>query len=205
MRCCVVLVVFAVVLVVVGGQMQPLDGPGALQVLKSMGLDRGGGIPQVTQGERLRQGDSPIYYIKLPPMPYFYVNNNLQQESYPTTSFPFHRLDLDFTNNGRPTQIYHWNQATSIPDLWNLPSSTSSTTTTTTTPATTTTTTPQTTTTTITTPTTTTTIRPIKKPWLTLNKFFPYNGRPSNVYIWKPRPSVAVQKYKHPYFKHFNY
>nr|XP_045593598.1 coiled-coil domain-containing protein 80-like [Procambarus clarkii] len=180
--------------------MSELDASRALQMLQHLGLDRGGSLPTVTQGHKLRQGDSPIYYIKLPPLPYYYVNNNnIQQPAYTTTSFPFQKVDLNFTNNGRPTQIYHWGQSTSNPDFWkpSLPSTTTTTTTTTTPP-------PTTTTTTIA-PTTTTTTRPTKKPWLTLNKYFPYNGRPSNVYIWKPRPPVAVHKYKHPYFKHFNY
>ncbi|XP_042207297.1 uncharacterized protein LOC121856070 [Homarus americanus] len=188
--------VAAVVVVLVArssAQMQTLDAAGALQVLQRLGLDRGGAsLPSVTQGERIRQEDSPIYYIKLPPLPYYYVNNNIQHQAHTsTTSFPFQKVDLDFTNNGRPTQIYHWSQPTSAtPHPWK-PSTTTTTTTTTPPPTT--------------TASTTTTTRPTKKPWFTLNKYFPYNGRPSNVYIWKPRPPVAVQKYKHPYFKHFNY
>ncbi|XP_063858802.1 uncharacterized protein LOC135099968 [Scylla paramamosain] len=53
-----------------------LDSNVALQVLQRLGLHRGGSIPTVTKAEKLREGDSPIYYIKMPPLPYYYVNHN---------------------------------------------------------------------------------------------------------------------------------
>ncbi|XP_068247408.1 uncharacterized protein [Palaemon carinicauda] len=170
----------------------PLNS-GTLQFLQHLGFDTGGTVPDITLGEKIRQDDSPIYYIKLPPVPYYHLNNNLYQQPSATTSQPFEKVAIDFTSNGRPDQIYHWNKPSTSSDLWNYwkPSTTQApTTTTTTTPAPT---------------TTTTTPKPVKKPWLTLDKYFPYNGRPSGIYIYKPRPSINPNKYKNRYFTHFNY
>ena len=47
-----------------------------------------------------------------------------------------------------------------------------------------------------------------KKQWLTIGKekgMYLYNGKPSHIYIWRPRPRISVSKYKHPMFTHFNY
>ncbi|KAK7071517.1 hypothetical protein SK128_013299, partial [Halocaridina rubra] len=176
-------------------------------ILQRLGLDRGSGLPDVVQGDKARLEDSPIYYIKLPPSPYYYINNVYQPSTF-TTPFPFEKVAVDFTSNGRPDQVYHWNQfptsASSANKLWSYLSSTSSPNaweSQTTTPAPT------------TTPTTTTTTpkpfpvtqKPTKKPWLTLDKYFPYNGKPSGIYIWKPKPTISVNKYKQQYFSHFNY
>lgn len=171
----------------------PLGATGALQVLHHLGLDRGSAAPSVTLGQKIRQEDSPIYYIKLPPLPYYYISNNIHRHSQ-TTSFPFKKVDVDFNSNGKPTQIYHWNQPTT--NIW------SSSTTRYPAPASTTTPLPPTTTTTA---APSTTAKPSKKPWVTFNKYFPYNGRPSNIYVWKPRPPINMNKYKQHYFKHFNY
>lgn len=192
--CCLVLALLCSL--VIGGDGAPTPSFAALQLLQHLGLDGGGSMPAITQGERRRQGDSPIYYIKLPPVPYYYVNNNIYQPQSFTTPFPFEQIGVDFTSNGRPDQIYHWNQAPTTSNHWSYgpttthaPTTTTSTTTTTTTPP----------------PPTTTTQKPAKKPWLTLDKYFPYNGKPSGIYVWKPRPALNVNKYKHRYFTHFNY
>ncbi|KAK3864280.1 hypothetical protein Pcinc_030024 [Petrolisthes cinctipes] len=192
------LLVVAVAAAVTASPINPFQASGALQILQRLGLDRGGQRPSITMAERLQQGDSPVYYIKLPPLPYYYVNNHLNKNAHTpktpqVTTFPFEKVDVDFTNNGRPTQVYHWTQGITMPALWRPSTPPTTTTTTTTTPSPTTT-------------TTTTTARPFKKPsWLTLNEYFPYNGRPSGVYVYKTRPPVSANKYKQLYFKHFNY
>ncbi|XP_064118598.1 uncharacterized protein LOC135223764 [Macrobrachium nipponense] len=185
------------VLLVIGCEAASPLNSGTLQFLQHLGLNTGGIIPDITLGEKIRQDDSPIYYIKLPPVPYYYVNNNnLFPQSDDTTPYPFEKIAIDFTSNGRPDQIYHWNKPSTSSDVWS-PWKTSSTQVPTTTTTTTTTTTPA--------PTTTTTPKPVKKPWLTLDKYFPYNGRPSGIYIYKPRPSINPNKFKNRYFTHFNY
>ncbi|XP_037780836.1 uncharacterized protein LOC119577184 [Penaeus monodon] len=214
-------VCLALVLLGATSSAAPLSSSGALQVLQQLGLDRGTGpAPSIVQGQGKRRGDSPIYYIKLPPLPYYFVNNNIQEtgegeeveqtvpqpqpqppqpQSQAEASSPLQKLPIDFTNNGRPNQVYHWNTSPTSPDFWISTGTTppayfwKPTTTPTTTTTTTTTETP-----------TTTTPKPTKKPFVNINKYFPYNGRPSNVYVWKPKLPVSSSKYKH-YFTHFNY
>ncbi|KAF2346791.1 Protein of unknown function DUF4786 [Trinorchestia longiramus] len=160
----------------------------ALQLLESLGLPAYS-LQSVTQGEQLRQQDSPIYYIKMPPtslnsptLPHsnaidfhhqdFGYHHDLHQAS---TEFPFEQVPVDFTNNGRPEQILHWSRPSD--NSWNyephLPStpstpSTSTTSTPSTTPSSTTTpsTTPSSTTTPSTTTTSTSTPKPPKLPSL---------------------------------------
>ncbi|ROT79011.1 hypothetical protein C7M84_002273, partial [Penaeus vannamei] len=73
-------VCLALVLLGAASSAAPLSSSGALQVLQQLGLDRGTGpAPSIVQGQGKRRGDSPIYYIKLPPLPYYFVNNNIQE------------------------------------------------------------------------------------------------------------------------------
>ncbi|XP_045135980.1 uncharacterized protein LOC123518964 [Portunus trituberculatus] len=165
-----------------------LDSNTALQVLQRLGLHRGDSIPTVTKAEKLREGDSPVYYIKMPPLPYYYVNHNTLTQHHahqPAPGLPFKKVDINFMNNGKPTQVYHWPQHSTTPAFWM--------------PPTTTTTTPRPTTTTTTTP------RYTKRPWVALNKYFPYNGRPSSVYVYKPQRKINMDRYRQHFFKHFNY
>lgn len=63
-------------------------------MLRRLGLDRGGSIPAVTKAEKLREGDSPIYYIKMPPLPYYYVSSNDLQNhhAYSAPAVPFKKV-----------------------------------------------------------------------------------------------------------------
>ncbi|XP_064119127.1 uncharacterized protein LOC135224193 [Macrobrachium nipponense] len=80
---------------------------GFLQVIRRLGVNRSGAALQVSQG-RSQSGESPIYFIKLPPTPYFYLQNAVS-----ALGDPDHKVPVDFTNNGRPNQVYHWN----LPEL----------------------------------------------------------------------------------------
>jgi hypothetical protein len=73
-----------------------------------------------TAGNRKRPGNfknSPIYYIRLPPVPYSFVPG-LGYISNPPSYTPmlppqppssiFYNLPLDFISNGKPTNIYQW-------------------------------------------------------------------------------------------------
>ncbi|XP_047470091.1 LOW QUALITY PROTEIN: rho GTPase-activating protein gacK-like [Penaeus chinensis] len=216
-------VCLALVVLAATSSAAPLSSSGALQVLQQLGLDRGTGpAPSIVQGQGKRRGDSPIYYIKLPPLPYYFVNNNIQEteeevveqavpqppqpqppqpQSQAEASSPLQKLPIDFTNNGRPNQVYHWNTSPTSPISGSPPARLHQPTSGSLRPLHTTTT---TTTTTTTEAPTTTTPKPTKKPFVNINKYFPYNGRPSNVYVWKPKLPVSSSKYKH-YFTHFNY
>ena len=60
------------------------------QVLERLGFAKDTSGAQVTVGKGIRKGDSPIYYIKLPPLPYYYV----QQNSIHTTPHPFQQVKI---------------------------------------------------------------------------------------------------------------
>ncbi|XP_068247407.1 uncharacterized protein [Palaemon carinicauda] len=79
---------------------------GFLQVIRRLGVNRSGALT-VSQG-RSQSGESPIYFIRLPPTPYFYLENAVS-----ALGDPDHKVPVDFTNNGRPKQVYHWN----LPEL----------------------------------------------------------------------------------------
>ncbi|CAL4091042.1 unnamed protein product [Meganyctiphanes norvegica] len=269
-RTCAVLSVVVMVLLhkqgVQGlGEARAMQEYEAMQLLQRLGLDNGGPhVPEVRVGEKKHPQDSPIFYIKLPPLPYFYAQNNLHQFQGPTTTpYPFQKVSVDFTNNGRPDQIYHWTQSDSY-NSWTKPSTTTTTTT------------PRTTTTTTTTPAPPPILKePIKKPyfpsrpssvvadhpwfpnvpspppvpsiltpshpwlpsqpvanpasvppgsskpwfpskpsytvpWYLSNNLFSANGKPSSIYIYKPKQPINPAKYKskkpkHAMFTHFNY
>ncbi|XP_076038678.1 uncharacterized protein LOC143023899 [Oratosquilla oratoria] len=58
---------------------------------------------------RVGPAESPVYYIRLPPTSYYYVTNSLlEQDPAGEEEETFEQVPLDFTNNGRPTQMYHW-------------------------------------------------------------------------------------------------
>lgn len=80
-----------------------------------------------TAGNRKRPGsfkNSPIYYIKLPPVPYMFIPelgyvsnpptyNSLPNPQYPMQATPpaptvFYNLPLDFISNGKPSNIFSW-------------------------------------------------------------------------------------------------
>ncbi|XP_042207323.1 mucin-2-like [Homarus americanus] len=77
---------------------------GGLEVIKRLGESRTGEV-KVTQG-RPRQGESPIYYIRLPPSAYYFSHNTIPS---PTVHLPHHKVSVDFINNGKPHKVYHWN------------------------------------------------------------------------------------------------
>ncbi|CAL4113998.1 unnamed protein product, partial [Meganyctiphanes norvegica] len=265
--CTVVSVVMMVLLqmhtVHVAGDPRAMQEYEAMQLLQSLGLDNGvDNVPEVRVGEKKHPSDSPIFYIKLPPVPYFYAQNNLHQRQSPTTTpYPFQKVSVDFTNNGRPDQIYHWTQSGTY-NTWTKPTTITTTTT------------PITTTTTTTTPAPPPILKqPIKTPyfpnkssslvadhpwfpnvpapppvpsiltpshpwlpsqpvakpvafppgsskpwfpakpsytvpWYLSNNLFSANGKPSSIYIYKPKQHTNPAKYKskktkHSMFRHF--
>ncbi|MPC41437.1 hypothetical protein E2C01_035027 [Portunus trituberculatus] len=161
-------VVTALVVVIVAGV--ACRGVGAFSLGRLFPASRRG--PRVP----LPVTDSPIYYIRLPPSPYVYMPG-LGYVSPNRNHFTFLRPDVNFVNNGKPTNVFHFKAPVTTPYFH--------------------TTTPSTTTTSTTTTTTTTTPRPTtakpqkppttKKPspitWLTGPWFF--NGRPSNLFIYR--------------------
>ena len=76
--------------------LSPLSPQHPFQVLQRLGLDRGGSIPTITKADKQREGDSPIYYIKMPPLPYYYVNSNALQQhhSYSAPIHPFKKVSV---------------------------------------------------------------------------------------------------------------
>lgn len=48
-------------------------------------------------------GDSKMYVVKLPPNPYYYAHHDLPPRP------EVNSLPVDFSNNGKPTRVYHWN------------------------------------------------------------------------------------------------
>ncbi|XP_076039505.1 uncharacterized protein LOC143024579 [Oratosquilla oratoria] len=201
------------------------------EILQRLGLQREGiDTLEVSVGP-YNKGESPIYFIKLPPSPYFFKHN---QRPEPYTDAPEKtsrlpkptKLDVNFVNNGKPSQLHHWNlpltsaSHLAFDNLKNLPSGPPSSTpapVSTTTMAPQPTTTPSTTTAKSTTPATSKVAQgPTQRPSV-LNSFWPtpkiphvlkkkyyYNGQPSGVYVWRPKQKpLAVAR--HPYFQHFNY
>ncbi|KAK3854370.1 hypothetical protein Pcinc_039148 [Petrolisthes cinctipes] len=133
--------------------------------------------------------NSPIYYIRLPPSPYVYMPG-LGYVSPNTNALDFLRPNVPFLNNGKPSSVYHFKSPIQhITTTTSPPSTTTTTTTTTTTP---------------TPPTTTTTAMEIQKPgptkkpspitWLPGSWLF--NGRPSNLFIFRS-PFVPAHLDKH--------
>ncbi|KAK3864276.1 hypothetical protein Pcinc_030020, partial [Petrolisthes cinctipes] len=133
--------------------------------------------------------NSPIYYIRLPPSPYVYMPG-LGYVSPNTNALDFLRPNVPFLNNGKPSNVYHFKSPIQhITTTTSPPSTTTTTTTTTTTP---------------TPPTTTTTAMEIQKPgptkkpspitWLPGSWLF--NGRPSNLFIFRS-PFVPAHLDKH--------
>ncbi|CAL4062892.1 unnamed protein product, partial [Meganyctiphanes norvegica] len=51
-------------------------------------------------------GESPIYYIKLPPSNYYYSPKK-------TSNKPMKKVPISFYNNGKPHHVYHWTQPVS--------------------------------------------------------------------------------------------
>lgn len=171
---------------------------GALEVIRRLGASRAG-VLKVKQGRR-KAGESPIYYIKLPPSSYFFTHNIISP-----AALPDHKVNVDFISNGRPSKVYHWSPAVVVPRAEEKLSPTSSPTTlrssTTTTPY------PQPWTTTPRSQTPTTTPQPqprspakplqdspSMRTFLPLRKGFVFNGRPSGVYIWKQNsPNIFVR------------
>ncbi|XP_063587759.1 uncharacterized protein LOC134765011 [Penaeus indicus] len=100
---------FAWISVVVAGSLaQPeaffshQSSSGALEVIKRLGESRAGEV-KVTQG-RSKAGDSPIFFIKLPPSPYYFRPNTV-----PSPSHSLEKLPVSFVNNGKPHRVQHWN------------------------------------------------------------------------------------------------
>lgn len=59
-------------------------------------------------------GNSPMFMIKLPPSAYYYLNH--VRGSGKVTSAPnFPRVPLDFTINGKPDKLYHYNLGVTAP------------------------------------------------------------------------------------------
>ncbi|XP_018025030.1 uncharacterized protein LOC108680661 [Hyalella azteca] len=83
--------------------------PKTLQEVLSRGLtgsdphgpEHEGGF-KVVMGQP-RPGESPIYYIKLPPTPRFY------SYSPPYKNRIGKQIPMNFTINGKPKKVYHWN------------------------------------------------------------------------------------------------
>ncbi|XP_034937181.1 uncharacterized protein [Chelonus insularis] len=81
-------------------------------------------IGEKRPGNRKNHQDSKIFYVRLPPAPYFYVpglgyisnppkfsTSSLkpyQPHSHHTNSII--RLPIDFVSNGKPTSVYQWNK-----------------------------------------------------------------------------------------------
>nr|XP_045593169.1 integumentary mucin C.1-like [Procambarus clarkii] len=124
--------------------------------------------------------NSPIYYIRLPPSPYVYMPG-LGYVSPNNNQFNFVRPDVDFINNGKPSNIFHFKAPTTTTKAAPTTVSTTTAAPTTTTTAATTTTSPSSTTTKPPKPS------PMKKPspitWLPGPWFF--NGRPNNLFIFR--------------------
>ncbi|EFX89964.1 hypothetical protein DAPPUDRAFT_309638 [Daphnia pulex] len=96
---------------------------------KRLGLNRGIGNerPQITSSKK--KGESTVYFIKLPPQPHYYSAFNLLPTSndQKNTPEPFETVSVDFTANGKPENVYHWN----LPLGLTHPTTTTTTTTTT--------------------------------------------------------------------------
>ncbi|KAL7637488.1 UNVERIFIED_CONTAM: hypothetical protein RMT77_012216 [Armadillidium vulgare] len=176
-----------------------------LQILSALGIQEKDFLRSKVVGvDTMRPlTESPIYYIKLPPLPPMFSGTKPHQ-SAANEKF-LHKLDLEFTNNGRPEQIYHWNYkpniAINVPDASQTrrPPSSSVTKTPVRMP-----------------PEiplipkvskkeTTLVDKSFVRPLISLDAEFVYNGRPNNIYIWKAKQRKRQVKPKHPYFKHFNY
>ncbi|XP_065558457.1 uncharacterized protein LOC136026103 [Artemia franciscana] len=78
------------------------------QILQRMSVGRhiGDQRPQISQTKK--EGESAIYYIRLPPQPYFYNDFNEFDSSY-TKKRTLNKIGLSFSSNGKPKQVYHWN------------------------------------------------------------------------------------------------
>jgi len=58
--------------------------------------------PQMTTSKR--KGESTVYFIKLPPGSNYYATLN-----HLAPSEDFKKVSMDFTANGKPASVYHWN------------------------------------------------------------------------------------------------
>nr|XP_045593168.1 uncharacterized protein LOC123754878 [Procambarus clarkii] len=192
------------------------------QVVRHLGQSRAGQV-KVVQGQRLT-GESPIYFIRLPPSSYYFSHNTFTSAA----THPLHKVYVEFVNNGKPQKVYHWNLPLTShnqspppsqppPQPPSPPHHTTSTierlkllstngpekpapmlqvsstpppqlTTVAPRPSTTTPHPP---------PPTTVAVKSSKLPWFMLKKNYVYNGRPSQVYIWKGNTLVSTEKFQH--------
>ncbi|XP_037074349.1 uncharacterized protein LOC119095595 [Pollicipes pollicipes] len=63
-------------------------------------------------------GNSPMFVIRLPPSPYYYLNHvrgGGGGGAKPTAAPSFARVPLDFTINGKPDRLYHYNLGVTPP------------------------------------------------------------------------------------------
>ncbi|XP_069188718.1 WAS/WASL-interacting protein family member 3-like [Procambarus clarkii] len=195
---------------------------GALEVVRHLGQSRAGQV-KVVQGQRLT-GESPIYFIRLPPSSYYFSHNTFTSAA----THPLHKVYVEFVNNGKPQKVYHWNLPLTShnqspppsqppPQPPSPPHHTTSTierlkllstngpkkpapmlqvsstpppqlTTVAPRPSTTAPHPP---------PPTTVAVKSSKLPWFMLKKNYVYNGRPSQVYIWKGNTPVSTEKFQH--------
>ena len=84
-----------------------------------------------------------MFFIRLPPSPYYYLNEIRESGKRNTPKPNFARVPVDFNINGKPDRLYHYNLGLAPPDVDDddvpaIPATTTTTTTTTTTPTTTT-------------------------------------------------------------------
>ncbi|XP_017782685.1 PREDICTED: uncharacterized protein LOC108567014 [Nicrophorus vespilloides] len=64
-----------------------------------------------------RPYNSPIYYIRLPPQPYMFVQGlGYVSQAASNPAQPFLNLEVPFVNNGKPSNIYQWS-----PNVQGLP------------------------------------------------------------------------------------
>ncbi|XP_075230864.1 uncharacterized protein LOC142329866 [Lycorma delicatula] len=73
-----------------------------------------------SQSRKAQPGDSHMFVIKLPPNPYYYAHSkpvspqfndvqNLKSQPQLPSGASFNKIGLDFSSNGKPSRIYHWN------------------------------------------------------------------------------------------------
>ncbi|XP_032780755.1 uncharacterized protein LOC116919020 [Daphnia magna] len=124
------MILLPVILVVMTGCWPASADPRLSNALlwKRLGLNRaiGSERPQITSSKK--KGESTVYFIKLPPQPHYYSAFNLLPSSgyQKNTPEPFETVSVDFTANGKPENVYHWN----LPLGLTLPTTTTTTTTT---------------------------------------------------------------------------
>lgn len=69
---------------------------------RAIDVDNGGSRPQLTTSKR--KGESTVYLIKLPPQSHYYATLN-----HLGPAEQFKKVSMDFTANGKPAGVYHWN------------------------------------------------------------------------------------------------